>query len=229
MKFYQKALLAFILCSSSVSAATVGVRNGSAPGNPFKTSTDQFLATPGIYIGYVVGFNSADSQLMSVLTGGNLAQVMNVFVPFGTPFSRDGATYTIGTGAVSYNTSTGATSGTLEVSRAAGTANSFQSTGVAGGTRLFVLALDTNSYSSTAANFALVSATEWALMPTDDLANVGNLLLTAVNTAYSAANPANTELFYGRSGSIQLLANVPEPTAALLSLLAGLAGLRRRR
>ncbi len=232
-KSLTHACLSFILLTGMGAASTISLTDTGTAAGKFTSSTGAALTSATIMIGYINGFDPANSSMMQTLKSGNLSQVVSLFIPLGVPYTGAGPAITIGNAStVVYNTTTGFTSGnvgnvTPVAASATVLANSYQgANGVVVGTRFFVLALnqaDTVTRSGT--EFALISAdpvvsTAWT-MPSSSLTN-RSLLTTSVDTA--------PEFFYGKAGSIQLSpVAVPEPATSVLFLLGAAVGLRRRR
>ncbi len=244
MKKQILALFATLVVVGRTQAVTISVADSSgALSQPLLSDGGAGLANGSalIRIGYFTGFvtnpvgveqTAAKATLVTALSSGVQATVYaavnNNFVPLGEGLDSDlGPIPAAGSQArLAQRTISGVSQPGRLIGGVSGVnpntdpeatrANPI--TGVPAGTRIFILAynaLDPNN----ATEMGIYSATSW-LMPASAAATL-QLNTTVVDTP--------GEILMGRNGSLHLGAFVPEPSAGIMGLLAGLGLIVRRR
>jgi hypothetical protein len=238
----MKKVIISLLASIGLSyGATVTVSPGS-PAAEFKVSGGSVITNAANYkilVGFFTDYTHGTSDLAgsAFRTGlGNASTTartaLSSFVPLG------GGNANLGPNGFTWNISalTGTNAGKFSVNQSlnnaalvfAGTSasnveNRVSPDGLVRGTRLFVLAYDSNSENYNEAG--VFSADTWRIPGgvgmTASTSTSITLVLSQVDTAL--------EVFRGSLGSLVLAPVVPEPTTGVMALLAGLGLISRRR
>ena len=200
------------------------------------TSTGTLLATGGgsLRIGYFLDSTS------SVLSSGDWSAINALFIPLGEGRANLGGVATPVPGNVPIPIPSGATGGRFLGSITGVTGTNVAAdppaslTSLSQGVRLFLFLSNSANPSTLAPNqFALVSDSTLWRAPKDDPAIPGGASLTMAMNANNINEPA--DVFWGAIASegtanfLRLAPVVPEPSATLLGLLAGLGLIARRR
>ena len=226
----KKLILSLLLAASAFSAkaASIVLQSGS-PALDIKLSTLQPLSSSGggVVLGFFKGYTTAMNAQLSK-DGAELRSFLaDNFVPLGAPGSNvnhgaNSAANPVSLRAIAGGGTTAA--GTIEnstwaASTGAAPANSLQEGALVRGTRIFLLAYEGQSLAA-ATELGIFSASTWTI-PAAAAVNTASFTLTQVNDA--------AEVYRGSLGSLVLAPIVPEPSTTLVTLLAGLGLISRRR
>ena len=229
MKFKTLAcsfVACFLAAGSAQAAITISTNNSGGSGRVINSSAGVAVASGSgtLHVGYFLDPNAA------VLKSGNLAAILPLFIPLGENrpgLGSTGGNFAIGSvTAGRWNTQIPSVTGTNDA-----TAGPPSATSLVQGTRLFILA-----YNTAQNEYALFGDSALWVAPKDDPNIPGGASLSmAANITNLDAASASTEVYWGSypaTGNfinMAPIANIPEPGAASVGLLATLGLLIRRR